>query len=162
MIALAKTNNGKIVAFGVGKITSDPEYRKTSSDDTICNFYLLADKVGKGKEAVFDSYKVSFWNDMSAYASQFEKGDTVFVFGLCKKDEYWTNRNKKDTYEIVGQFIVPVDIGQTVLQLQQVMMTLNSGEVSLPKSDNNASQDGFTDFSNMQLPPEFDDIEPSI
>ena len=49
MIAHSKTKGGKLLSHGTAKITSDPQYRETSTGKQVTSFYVLSDAVGFGK-----------------------------------------------------------------------------------------------------------------
>lgn len=162
MIGFLQTTWKKVVAIGVGRITSDPIYNTVGrNDDPLCKFFVQSDQRGKGAEKEYESYVVNVWKDNAGYASNFEKGDFVFLCGECKVDDFYTKRHGKTEYLINADFVIPANIGAIVMQLQQVINLLNSQGAEQPQ--NAASdQNGFTDYSSMEIPPEFQDLEPDI
>jgi len=164
MITLSKTRLGKFVAQGVGRITSDPVYKTVGKDEKqVCQFFLQSDVTKTGQTKNYESFNVSVWGDDAVYASQLEKNDKIFIIGECKKDEYWSNRNGKDEFSITADMIFPTNIGVTVLQLQMAMQAMNESSDSASKPTiANKESDGFYDYSNLELPEEFRDIEPDI
>lgn len=163
MITLSKTRLGKFVAQGVGRITSDPVYKTVGRDEKqVCQFFLQSDVTKNGQTKNYESFNVSVWGDDAVYASQLEKNDKIFIIGECKKDEYWSNRNGKDEFSIAADMIFPTNIGVTVLQLQMAMQAMNESSDVKVKDASNAKDDGFYDYSNLELPEEFRDIEPDI
>lgn len=157
MIFLGKTRKGKFCAVGTGQINSDPQYRVVGDKETpLCTFYINSDVVGKGTEKEYDSFLIQIWNDEAAFASNMEKGDKVFVFGECKRDEYHSKKSGKEELLINADFICPCAIGTHVLQLMQTM-----GNLAIDSEQDIASVDenGFSEYSAMDLPDEF---KPSI
>ena len=96
MIAHSKTKSGKLLSHGTAKITSDPQYRETSTGKQVTSFYVLSDAVGFGKNKEYESYKINAWGELAVFARNFEKGDVIHVDGECKRDEYASNKNGKD------------------------------------------------------------------
>ena len=165
MITLTKTRWGKYIAQGVGRITTDPTYKTVGKNNTqVCTFLLQADQQKNGQTKSFDSYSVSVWGDDAVYASQLEKNDRIFIVGECKKDEYWSQRNGTDEFNITAEMFFPANIGLMVLQLQMAMQTMADSSDKKQTVANNATNadDGFYDYSNMDIPDEFKDLEPDI
>ena len=45
------------------------------------------------------------WNDLSdKYLNRLDRGDIVMCFGTLEKDEYWSERNKKDEFRLIVEF----------------------------------------------------------
>ena len=163
MITVSKTRWGKFVAKGVGRITTDPVYKTVGKNNTqICSFMLQSDVQKNGQSKSYESYSVNVWGDDAVYASQLEKNDKIFIVGECKKDEYWSNRNGKEEFGITAEMIFPANIGITVLQLQMAIQAMtDSSDKKIPDASK-AKDDGFTDYSSLELPDEFKDLEPDI
>lgn len=164
MITLSKTRFGKYVAMGVGRITSDPQYRTVGKNNSkVCSFMLQSDAQKTGTTKSFDSFSVNVWGDDAAYASQFEKNDEIFIVGECKKDEYWSNRNGKEEFSINAEMIIPKNVGLIALQLQMALQAMsNDSSVAMPKDASKAKDDGFIDIDSTQIPDFLQDIEPDI
>lgn len=124
MIAHSKTKSGKVLSHGTAKVTSDPQYRDTSTGKQVTSFYVLSDTVGFGKNKEYESYKINAWGELAVFARNFEKGDVIHVDGECKRDEYASNKNGKDEYEITAQELYIADIGAQVANLQMIVNDL--------------------------------------
>lgn len=161
MITLSKTRLGKYLASGVGLITTDPQYKTVGKNETpVCTFLLQSDSKKDGSKKTYDNFSVCVWGDDSAYASQLEKGDEIYIVGECKRDEYWSNRNGKDEFTINAEMIIPKNIGLVVLQLQMALQAMQS-DGSEPKKTAKDFDD--MNYSNIEIPPEFlDDMESEI
>lgn len=118
MIILGKTKSGKIVCVGTGKITSEPRFTETKTGKTVCSFFICSDVIGKGQNKEYESYKVSAWDDKAHYAKLFDKGETIYVEGECTKDDYATQKNGKDEYQITASALYNADIGAQMANLQ--------------------------------------------
>lgn len=162
MISVTKTRLGKFMAMGVGRITSDPSYRTVKGDNKVCQFFLQSDVQKNGGSKNYDSYGVTVWGDDADYASNLEKNDKIFIVGECRKDEYWSNKNGKEEMNITAEMIIPANIGLTVLQLQMAMKSMADSSGKPAPDASKANDDGFYDYSSLNLPDEFKDIEPDI
>jgi single-stranded DNA-binding protein len=160
MITLSKTRFGKYLATGVGKITTDPQYKTVGKNETpVCTFLLQSDTKKSGNVKEYDNFSVCVWGDDSAYASQLEKGDEIYIVGECKRDDYWSNRNNKEEFQINAEMIIPKNIGLVVLQLQMALKAMSDGEE--PKKTAKDFDD--MNYSNIEIPPEFlEDMESEI
>lgn len=163
MITLSKTRWGKYVATGVGRITTDPQYKEVGRNNSkVCTFLLQSDAQKNGTTKSFDSFSVNVWGDDAVYASQLEKGDDIFIVGECKKDEYWSNRNNKEEFSITAEMIVPKNIGLIVLQMQMALKAMAESDGKPMNTASSVDEDAFTDISSAQVPDFLQDLEPDI
>lgn len=161
MIILGKTKSGKIVCIGTGKITSEPRFSETKTGKNVCSFYVNSDVIGKGQNREFESYKINAWDEKAHYAKQFEKGDTVYVEGECTKDDYTSQKNGKDEYQITVSEIRNADIGAQVANIQ---LAVNDLIKKVYNKGKEPTQEEVSDmFKDVEV-PEFlrEDFSPDI
>lgn len=150
MIILGKTKSGKIVCVGTGKVTSEPRFAETKTGKSVCSFFVNSDVIGKGQSREYESYKVNAWDEKAHYARNFEKGDTIYVEGECSKDDYTSQKNGKDEYQITASELRSADIGAQVANLQLAVNDLikkvyNKGNEPTP-------EDAAEMFKDVELP----------
>lgn len=161
MIIVGKTKSGKFVGIGTGKITSDPRFTETKTGKNVCSFYVNSDVIGKGQNRKFESYKINAWDEKAHYAKRFEKGDVVYVEGECTRDDYTSQKNGEDEYQINASEIRNADIGMQVANLQ---LAVNDIIKKVYNKGTEPTQEELSDmFKDVEV-PEFlrDDIVPDI
>ena len=164
MIIVGKTKSGKFVALGTGKITSDPRITQTKTGKDVCSFFICSDVIRTGKNKEYEGYKITAWDEQAASAQMFEKGDVVYVEGECTKDDYTSQQNGKDEYQITIKTIWSADIGTQVANIQLAVNDLIKTKYSGGKNDEPIDPDSL-----MDVPvPDFlqdgyvDDMQPDI
>lgn len=153
MISLSKTKSGKVIARGTGKITSDPHTRETKTGKLINGFYVCSDTIGFGKNKEYESYKINAWDELANYANNLDKGDVVYVEGECKRDDYLSEKNGKDEFQITAQILQIADIGTQVANLQ--MMVNDLIRSAYPDASRQSNPQDAVDPSEI-----FKDVEP--
>lgn len=158
MITVSKTRNGKYVAKGTARITSDPSYKTVGQKETpLTSFFVNSDVIGQGAAKEYENYLIQCWDKLAAYGSNFEKNDIVCVEGECKRNEYQSKKTGKDEYMIDVHTIFPANIGEIVFQLQQVISLLGDNQGTNVEHANDPSMDGYED---LQIPDDL--FEPDI
>lgn len=94
----------KIVVMG--RLTHDPELRRTESGTPVCSFSIACDRDygGKGEEKVTDFFDVVAWRSTAEFVSKyFTKGRMAVVDGSLQI-RHWTDKNggKRRSAEIIA------------------------------------------------------------
>ena len=77
----------------VGRLTSDPTFRKTSNDLAICNFVLAVDRETKGKT---DFIPCTAWRQTAEFVNKyFTKGTMIAVIGRMENNPFQDKDGKK-------------------------------------------------------------------
>ena len=92
---------GLNVCTFVGRLTRDPEMRKTPSGKSIAKFTIAVDKIGKNKEA--DFIDCIAWEKTGEFiCAHFLKGNFIGVSGRIETRSYNDTKGiKRKIYEIV-------------------------------------------------------------
>lgn len=83
---------------------TEPKTKTLPSGKTVTEFQLA---IGKNKEDGNKIFiKVQAWEILAKhFASYIDKGDFIKVTGTCFRDDYWSERNQRDTYMVMAGFI---------------------------------------------------------
>ena len=89
-------------AFIIGRLTKDPELRRTQSDLSVASFAVAVNK--RGKDAGTDFIDCTAWRNTADFVSKyFKKGDPILVVGSISTRSYEDkNGNKRKAYEIIA------------------------------------------------------------
>lgn len=93
----------------MGRLTADPELKKTDGDVSVCSFTVAVDRdfVKKGEERLADFIDVVAWRQQAEFVSKhFRKGSMIAVDGKLQTRN-WEDRNgsKRKNTEIVADNI---------------------------------------------------------
>lgn len=85
----------------------DATYKELGNNRRVSNFSLQYDSlpgedVGRRKGVYINC---SAWNEVADFAQNLERGDTVLCAGYLVKDEYRSNRENADIYQLTCDFI---------------------------------------------------------
>ena len=109
MLMTFRTADGKNCCLAWGEVWSEP-YNRTIPGKKLqtTNFYLKydSDRIN-GKNSV-KTINVTMWGLWAGKSKNLEKHEEIIVFGLIQKDDYQTERQKRDVYKITGQIFIPV------------------------------------------------------
>ena len=83
----------------MGRLTRDPELRRTESGVAVANFTLAVDRdYSKGSEKETDFIDCVAWGNTAEFISKyFKKGASIFVFGTLH-NRSWTDQNGQKRY----------------------------------------------------------------
>ena len=87
----------------VGRMTKDPEERKTNSDIPVCNFSLAVDRPGTNKDnRITDFFDCVAWRGTAQNIHKFfHKGDPIGIVGNLQTSEYTDkDGNKRKKVEV--------------------------------------------------------------
>ena len=79
----------------MGRLTADPELKKTSQDISVCSFTVAVDRnfVKQGEERQADFIDVTAWRQQAEFVSRFfHKGSMIAVNGSIQTRN-WEERN---------------------------------------------------------------------
>lgn len=92
--------------FIQGRLTAEPELRKTSSDISVCNFSIANEIFVSGEKRV-DFYKVVAWGKTAEIVfKNFPKGRPILIDGHLSVSEYTDKSgNSRRSIEIIAERI---------------------------------------------------------
>ena len=93
------------VAVITGRITADPEVRKTPSDVSVCRFTVAVDRryTKQGEEKQADFIDILAWRQTAEFVGKyFQKGSMIAVQGAIQTGSYEKDGVKRRTFEIVA------------------------------------------------------------
>ena len=83
-------------AIIMGRLTADPELRRTNSGKAVCSFTIAVDKPGKDKGASF--IPCVAWEGTAEFIEKyFSKGSLLVLEGRVESRQYETNDGQKRT-----------------------------------------------------------------
>lgn len=83
----------------IGRLTKDPEVRKTQSGLSTCNFTVACDRYSKTEENKADFVNCQAWRSSADYIAMYgHKGDLVSVEGSIQTDSYEDKDTGKTVY----------------------------------------------------------------
>ena len=89
----------------MGRLTADPELKKTASDISVTSFTLAVDRnYGKGADRQTDFINCVAWRQTADFVSRyFKKGQLVAVEGSIQTRSYTDKQgNKRTAFEVVA------------------------------------------------------------
>lgn len=90
----------------VGRLTKDPELRKTSSNASVTNFTLAVDdRPSKDREKTTSYFNIITWNMTADYVSQYiKKGHLVGIDGKLQQRTYENKEGQKvNVVEVIAE-----------------------------------------------------------
>ena len=85
----------------------DATYKELGNNRRVSNFSLQYDSLpgedGGRRKGVY--INCSAWGEVADFAQNLERGDTVLCAGNLVKDEYRSNRENADIYQLTCDFI---------------------------------------------------------
>lgn len=90
-----------------GRLTADPEMRKTTNEISVCNFSIANETLSSDGEKKVDFYKVVAWKHTAEIVFQyFSKGRPILIDGHLTVNEYSDkNGNSRRSVEIIAERI---------------------------------------------------------
>lgn len=90
----------------VGRLTHDPELRKTSSGASVTNFSIAVNnRFARDQENSTSFFRVSCWNQTADFVAQYaRKGNLVGVDGRIEQRSYVNNAGQK----LVPSTLLPI------------------------------------------------------
>ncbi len=95
-----------------GRLTRDPELRKTSTGKNVVSFSIAVDRRFKGQDgADADFFRISAWGQTAEYVSNYvTKGRLVAVEGRLQQRKYTDNAGEsKEIVEVVADNVSALD-----------------------------------------------------
>ena len=92
----------------MGRLTRDPELRRTASGTPVCSFSVACDRYAKkAEEKKADFFDCVAWRGTAEFVTNhFKKGDAIIITGSLQAREYEDkNGNKRKAVEIVANEI---------------------------------------------------------
>ena len=86
-----------------GRLTSEPEFKKTPSGVSVCNFNVAVDRsYTKGEDKITDFFTVVCWRGLADMVSKhFTKGKEILVKGAMQSRKWQDNDgNNRISWEI--------------------------------------------------------------
>jgi len=91
----------------MGRLTADPELRKTASDISVASFSIAVDRafVRQGEERQTDFINIVCWRQQAEFVCKyFKKGDMIAVNGHIQTRRYEDNQgNKRTAFDVVAE-----------------------------------------------------------
>lgn len=84
-----------------GRLTSDPELKKTPSDVSLCCITVAVDRdyTPKGAEKLTDFFNVEIWRGAAEFVSKyFMKGQEILISGRMQSEPYTDKNGNKRVY----------------------------------------------------------------
>lgn len=97
------TNN---MVFVIGRLTKDPELKKTENGNSVVNFSIGVDRPAKaGEEKICDFLDVTAWGTTAEFVCRyFKKGSAIIVKGSLQKRAYEDKEgNKRSATDIKAE-----------------------------------------------------------
>lgn len=92
----------------IGRLTKDPELRKTNSDIPVLNFCIAVDRPGTNKDnRITDFFDCVAWRGAAENINQyFHQGDPIGIHGSLQNDTYKDKEgnNRKKTVVMIETF----------------------------------------------------------
>lgn len=95
-----------------GRLTRDPELRKTTTGKNVVSFSIAVDRRFKGQDgADADFFRVSAWGQTAEFVSNYiTKGRLVAVDGRLQQRKYTDNAGEsKEIVEVVADSVTSLD-----------------------------------------------------
>lgn len=116
----------------LGRITKDPELRKTQSNKSYLNFTLACNRKYKNENGEYptDFINCVAWNQSADYLSNYaHQGDMIGLEGTIQTRNYENNGNRVYVTEVLAEN-VSIEISKTVKERKEVTQTKNEQEFS--------------------------------
>lgn len=95
-----------------GRLTRDPELRKTTTGKNVVSFSIAVDRRFKGQDGTdADFFRVSAWGQTAEFVGNYlTKGRLVAVEGRLQQHKYTSNSGEsKETVEVVADSVTSLD-----------------------------------------------------
>lgn len=93
----------------IGRLTADPELKRTPSGTSVCSFCIAVDRDFKGRdgERQADFINISAWRATAEFIEKyFVKGQSISVHGSIQTRRYRDkNGNNRTIYEVVADSV---------------------------------------------------------
>ena len=128
----------------IGRLTADPELRKTGSGHSVCSFTLAVKRPHTKDETDFLSFTA--WRQSAEYLCKYgHKGDRVGATGILTQRTYLDKEeNKRQVYEIICDSL-------ELLSSRSTSQGTNSGYSEIAADGSAGSFSGMEE-SNEELP----------
>ena len=104
----------------VGRLVRDPEHRLTSSGIPVTTFTIAVDKQNRQQESQADFIRVTSWRRLAEICKQYlHKGKLVAVEGRLQRDQYESNGQVRESFDVVADNMQMLDRGQQPLSPSQ-------------------------------------------
>lgn len=91
----------------MGRLTRDPEIRKTTTDKTIASFSIAVDRQG-GEET--DFFDITCWNNLAEIVEKYvSKGSKVYVSGRLQLDRWEQDGQKRSKVSVTANDVTFLD-----------------------------------------------------
>ena len=139
------------VVILIGRLTDNPELKKTSSDISITRFSIAVDRPHKsGEDRQADFINIVGWRSTAEFICRyFTKGQRIAIEGSLRMNKFTDkDGNNRTTYEVVADNVHFVDSKRDNTNGEN----LPSGTQNVSQSQNtasfsNSSQDDFTEIA---------------
>ena len=113
----------KNVVFLIGRLTNDPELKKTENDKTYAFITVAVQRDFKNSDGIYESdfIRCNLWNGIANQVSEYcHKGDIVGVKGRLQTSVYEDDdNNKKYGMDVVAEKITFLSSGNKKEELNQ-------------------------------------------
>lgn len=80
----------------MGRITADPELKKTASDKELTSFSVAVDQPPRNGEKKADFFRCTAWGNTAGFISKhFKKGAMILLEGSMHNDDYTDDKGVK-------------------------------------------------------------------
>ena len=80
----------------MGRITADPELKKTASDKELTSFSVAVDQPPRNGEKKADFFRCTAWGSTAGFISKyFKKGAMILLEGSMHNDDYTDDKGVK-------------------------------------------------------------------
>ena len=109
MLMTFRTADGKNCCIAWGEVWSEP-YNRTIPGKKLqtTSFYLKYDNDRIDGKTSVKTISVTLWGLWAGKSKNLEKHEEIVLFGMIQKDDYQTEKQRKDVYKITGQMFIPV------------------------------------------------------
>ena len=119
----------------MGRLTVDPELRRTANGTACCSFSIAVDRNTKEKTA--DFIRVVAWRGTAEFISRyFEKGKMIALTGRLQSRSYEKDGKKNTVTEVVAE---------------EVFFAGSKHGNSEPASDGSPAEESFVDISDADI-----------
>ena len=139
----------------MGRLTADPELKKTNSDISVTSFSLAVDRnYGKGADRQTDFINIVAWRNTADFICRyFSKGRMIAIEGSIQTRNYEDkNGNKRTAFEVVADQVYFADSKSDARPAAATFPTPSPGSFSEPSQGTSFSVGGFNsdDFDSIE------------
>ena len=89
----------------IGRLTRDPELRKTGNDTSVTNFSVAVNREFKNDEV--DFFDITAWKQLAELVAGYKKkGDLVFIQGKLRQDRFEKDGQTRTKVYVVANTVV--------------------------------------------------------